>query len=191
MNVIILALMLAFYYFISQKVSYLCLSSDLFHSFSSPLPARLVLLHHRGRPRRGTHTAAIFSPLSSHFSSLLLFPPLRAEEPQCLLLTFSYHLSPFHHHHYLPLLSVIYSRLPRLSPPPLSLTICLFRSHQYSPSLADRQVSSAPTPPPPLYSKPTFIPHDPNTSSHLFVACYACQCGHLILARSQRCQESV
>lgn len=45
-------------------------------------------------------------------STVLLFPPLWAEEPQCLLLTFSYHLSPSHHSHYLPLLSVIFSRLP-------------------------------------------------------------------------------
>lgn len=56
-----------------------------------------------------THTQfghfSLLSPLCLSLSSFLLSSPhLRAEEPQCLLLTFSYHLSPFHHHHYTPLL---------------------------------------------------------------------------------------
>lgn len=56
------------------------------------------------RPPPSTHTHTVwpfFSPLCLSLSSFLLSSPhLRAEEPQCLLLTFSYHLSPFHHHHH-------------------------------------------------------------------------------------------
>lgn len=75
-------------------------------------------LYHRGSPLRDF----TFQPLSSsYFSSLLRFPPLRAEQPQCLLLTFSYHLSPFGHHHYLPSalchLPPVLRFSPRLSPP--------------------------------------------------------------------------
>lgn len=83
-----------------------------------------------------------FSSLSFYFYSVLLFPPLGAEEPQCLLLTFSYHLSLSHHSHYLPLFSVIFSRLPG-SPLLSVLLICLLLSHQYSPTLADSRLSSA------------------------------------------------
>lgn len=97
------------------------------------------LYHHRDH-----RVKAHFS--LSFFSSVLLFPSLRAEEPQCLLLAFSYHLSPFHHHHYLPLLSVIYSlpSLPQPFPLPSSHTpfVC-FSLILFSISCR-RLVSSAP-----------------------------------------------
>lgn len=125
MNVIILA----FYYFISKSRWGICVSHLIcFTSF----------LCHRGRPQReSTFQPFSSSPLSSHFSSLVLFPRLRAEEPQCLLLTFSYHLSPFHRHNYLHPLSVFCSWLPVSRLLSSSHTICLFQAHQYSPSPAD------------------------------------------------------
>lgn len=83
-----------------------------------------------------------FFPLQSlsHCSFLVRLPRLRAEEPQCLLLTFSYHLSRFHRHHYSPCF------LPFLWAPGLfsSHIICVLQSHQYSPSLARSTLSSAP-----------------------------------------------
>lgn len=137
MNVIMLAFVLAFYYFISKKVRYLCLSSYLF-SFSACL---ILLPSVTEEHSEGMHISAIF--LFSSLSNYSL--PLRAEEPQCLLLTFSYHLSPFHHPHYLPLLSVIHSWLP------VSLLLSLLLTHHLSLSVSlvfslscRQQVSAAP-----------------------------------------------
>lgn len=109
-------LSLIFYYSISKKLRYLWCSSYLFHFF--PLPHR--------KTSEGMHISAIFlfSSLASHFSFLVLFPHLRAEVPQCLLLTFSYHLSPFHHNHYPP----CFLLAPCLSPP-LSPSHTSFVSH--------------------------------------------------------------
>lgn len=106
----------------------------------------LIVFHFFLLPQRktsgGMHILTIFfrSGLSSHFSFLVLLPRLRAEEPQCLLLTFSYHLSRFHRHHYSPCF------LPFLWAPGLfsSHIICVLQSHQYSPSPARSTLSSAP-----------------------------------------------
>lgn len=142
MNVIILAFMLTFYYFISKKVSHLCLSSYLFHFFSLPADFNGI-----------AHFSHILPLLSL---SRLLFPPLRAEEPQCLLLTFSYHLSPFHHHHYLPFLSSTPGSpfLPLLSSTPF---VC-FSLISILPLLQTGKFSNP---------QPTFILHNPNTSFYL------------------------
>lgn len=66
----------------------MCVSSLICFTLICPL-SHSSFLYQRGRPQRE------FShfPLLPIFS--LLFPPLRAERRQCLLLTLSYHLSPF------------------------------------------------------------------------------------------------
>lgn len=93
MNVI-LAFILSFFHFIWKKMSSLCHSSYLFHFLPQPQRKTSGRMH--------ILTIFLFSSLSLHFFFLLLFHHPRAEEPHCSLLTFSYHLSPFHHHHYLP-----------------------------------------------------------------------------------------
>lgn len=92
------------------------MSLSLFASyiFLSICPSHILLSFITTETTKEMCISAIFffSSLSFYFYSVLLFPPLGAEEPQCLLLTFSYHLSLTHHSHYLPLFSVIFSRLP-------------------------------------------------------------------------------
>lgn len=93
------------------SVSLTLFASYIFLSFC---PSHILLSFITTETTKGMCISAIFffSSLSFYFYSVLLFPPLGAEEPQCLLLTFSYHLSLSHHSHYLPLFSVIFSRLP-------------------------------------------------------------------------------
>lgn len=90
------------YYFISEEVRYLCCSSYLLYLFFLLSPPQ------KGKKEKTpplSHTQfGHFSLLSAFRSPPFSSPHLRAEEPQCLLLTFSYHLSPFHHHHYTHLL---------------------------------------------------------------------------------------
>lgn len=119
---------------------------SLFRFTEGEVYTSLIIFHFFLLPQRktsgGMHILTIFFPsgLSSHFSFLVLLSRLRAEEPQCLLLTFSYHLSRFHRHHYSPcFLAFLWA--PRLFS---SHIICVLQSHQYSPSLARSTLSSAP-----------------------------------------------
>lgn len=98
----------------SKKVVSVSLTLFASYIFLSLCPSHFLLSFITTETTKEMCISAIFffSSLSFYFYSVLLFPPLGAEEPQCLLLTFSYHLSLSHHSHYLPLFSVIFSRLP-------------------------------------------------------------------------------
>ena len=180
MNVIILACMLVYFFLLFHIKD--CEVSVSLILFVSLLPSSTE------EDLRGNSHFSHFShllSLSSHFSSHLLSPPLSAEEPQCLLLTFSYHLSPFHHHHYLPLLSVIYSRLP--ISPLLSHHLSVSVSSVFSLSCR-QQVSSAP----PAHLHTSLSRYIISISCSLLRhnSCYACQRGHLIFMRSQHCRKT-